>query len=720
MNTKYLLLTLLLILNTICAQNKWEQIGPSGGDIQNIYTANNGDIYIASRNSGLYRFKTNGTSWENLTKEFTSNIISIAVSSLGYLYIGAQTGNLLSPIELLRSIDSGKTWDQLNINGIQVIYDERDGNLLTNYYGYLLRFNESSLKVDTLLKVNDGNIQAISKFNNIIIIGCSYGCYKSIDNGNNWKQINNGLVSFAGKEGIDEIEKIICTKEGVFYELGSAVYKSTDYGETWARLNPGFSKDDIALDSSGILYGIDFHGSSGYSPKIQKMEEDKPGIWTDISSSGLPLEAVWHLNIDNNNNLIAGLAYSGIYKYNFSTNSWNESNSGLYGRTIWPLFVTPKGTLLAAEYHNHDLFRSIDKGLTWDKIIINDQYNYILDYANNSKGEIFMSVYPAGLYKSTDDGVSWTGPLFTNYAGSTAPIGIDSKNQIYYGGTRDLMKSTDEGMSWKSVYNHNWLRDLFIDYNDNIYSCYESNFTSGAFNPGIMKSEDGGNSWVVANEGLKTKNVYYIIGDTKGNLFAYDYSSSDDMRGISKSTDDGYAWNQVASKYTLTGFAINSKGYVFASAGYDGMIYSDDEGANWKSLKEGLPFNLLAYSIAIDKEDNIYLGTIGRSAFRMKDFLPTDIEAWKNIIPTTFSLSQNYPNPFNPKTTIKYQIPENGQVTLKVYDILGREVAMLVNEHKNTGEYQVKFNASNFASGVYFYHLQAGTYSQSKKMILMR
>jgi len=97
-----------------------------------------------------------------------------------------------------------------------------------------------------------------------------------------------------------------------------------------------------------------------------------------------------------------------------------------------------------------------------------------------------------------------------------------------------------------------------------------------------------------------------------------------------------------------------------------------------------------------------------------------------NIVPTEFSLSQNYPNPFNPSTTINYSISRNSELnsvqktTLKIYDILGREVATLVNMEQSAGNYSVKFNASNLTSGVYFYKLQSGSYSQTKKMILMK
>ncbi len=97
----------------------------------------------------------------------------------------------------------------------------------------------------------------------------------------------------------------------------------------------------------------------------------------------------------------------------------------------------------------------------------------------------------------------------------------------------------------------------------------------------------------------------------------------------------------------------------------------------------------------------------------------TDIKE-NNFSVKTFNLYQNYPNPFNPSTTINYQIPKSSFVTLKIYDVLGREVANLVNNEKQAGQYNVTFNASKFSSGIYFYRLQAGDFISTKKMILMK
>ena len=100
--------------------------------------------------------------------------------------------------------------------------------------------------------------------------------------------------------------------------------------------------------------------------------------------------------------------------------------------------------------------------------------------------------------------------------------------------------------------------------------------------------------------------------------------------------------------------------------------------------------------------------------------LITSVSQIGSEIPERYVLSQNYPNPFNPTTTIRFEIPKQSLVTLKVYDITGREVGYLINEVKNAGVYMVGFNGNNLASGTYFYRIQAGDFVEVKKMVLLK
>jgi len=127
------------------------------------------------------------------------------------------------------------------------------------------------------------------------------------------------------------------------------------------------------------------------------------------------------------------------------------------------------------------------------------------------------------------------------------------------------------------------------------------------------------------------------------------------------------------------------------------------------------------YSGALD-EIRIYSRSLTDSVIQelYNSEKPVGIDNNNSIIPDAFILRQNYPNPFNPSTTIKYQIPELSFVILKVYDVLGNEIVILVNEEKSVGSYDVEFNGTELVSGIYFYRLQAGEFVATKKMVLLK
>ncbi len=146
--------------------------------------------------------------------------------------------------------------------------------------------------------------------------------------------------------------------------------------------------------------------------------------------------------------------------------------------------------------------------------------------------------------------------------------------------------------------------------------------------------------------------------------------------------------------------------------------------AGWQSIGfvegNGTSSNPHAYTFA---DDNLSAGSY---SYRLKQVDNDGSSKYINLAesftiqPGTYSLSQNYPNPFNPTTMIKYSVPEKNQVTIKIYNVLGSQVATLVNEVKPAGSYEVSFNASNLSSGVYYYTISAGKFTSTKKMILMK
>ena len=123
--------------------------------------------------------------------------------------------------------------------------------------------------------------------------------------------------------------------------------------------------------------------------------------------------------------------------------------------------------------------------------------------------------------------------------------------------------------------------------------------------------------------------------------------------------------------------------------------------------------------MAMLPEGYIYLGTDSGKIYRSVDVM-TSVNAKDNILPSTIRLQQNYPNPFNPSTTIAYSVPQKSFVTLKVYDILGKEITTLVNSDKSPGNYQVEFHGDNLSNGIYIYEMQLGKMLLTRKMILLK
>ncbi|MFA6542060.1 MAG: T9SS type A sorting domain-containing protein, partial [Bacteroidota bacterium] len=158
----------------------------------------------------------------------------------------------------------------------------------------------------------------------------------------------------------------------------------------------------------------------------------------------------------------------------------------------------------------------------------------------------------------------------------------------------------------------------------------------------------------------------------------------------------GYAFTNAAGKYSIGGLAPGQYSVFVDNLGFNESSVSN---VTIGYTPEGDPMTATAdFSIS--------------SVLRVESDAPIEVQ--------DFTLDQNYPNPFNPSTTISYAIPQPAQVTLKVYNIVGQEVATLVNGYQTSGRYDVTFNASRMASGVYFYRLQTGSFSNIKKMVLLK
>ncbi|MBK8984199.1 MAG: T9SS type A sorting domain-containing protein [Ignavibacteria bacterium] len=187
------------------------------------------------------------------------------------------------------------------------------------------------------------------------------------------------------------------------------------------------------------------------------------------------------------------------------------------------------------------------------------------------------------------------------------------------------------------------------------------------------------------------------------------------------STDAGANYATVTSPGTSGNInSLEGNGTDWWATRTGNTVYrSTNGGTNWTTAYTltGAAFNDMDFTLSNGCPVGWAVGSAGSVAKMSNTVGITNIGG---EIPSEYSLNQNYPNPFNPETNINFSIPKSGLVTLKIYDISGKEVSTLVNEVKNAGSYIVGFNASNLPSGAYFYRIQTDGFADTKKMMLIK
>jgi hypothetical protein len=295
----------------------------------------------------------------------------------------------------------------------------------------------------------------------------------------------------------------------------------------------------------------------------------------------------------------------------------------------------------------------------------------------------------------------------------------DGVDPVVYLGLCGLQRSDDLGRTWAPVEGDSGLwypkfKLLSLDRSSN----------------GTILATSSPNSLVRYTQKGKTKKTVFVLngwrditdaialGDTIL-LGVAAWNDPPDDRGIHRSTDGGQSWVHVFNgcDVHVLEWSKPPEDAVFA-AGTDGIFCSTDYGATWLVFNTGMSTRLVSDIQATSSPDTIIAATTDQGIFKLWQFL---LEIKENLRPPShFALEQNYPNPFNPATDIRFQIADVRSVRLAVYDLLGREVAVLVNERKAPGSYDIKFDAAGLASGVYVYRLMAKDFVQSRKMLVMK
>jgi len=195
-----------------------------------------------------------------------------------------------------------------------------------------------------------------------------------------------------------------------------------------------------------------------------------------------------------------------------------------------------------------------------------------------------------------------------------------------------------------------------------------------------------------------------------------------DTRGIViRSTNGGNLFHDVQTNNTKPlrniFFHDTESGHVVGDSGV--ILFTTNAGDNWTFQNSGTLSNIRGIWF-INRDTGFAVGDNGVILKTYNRGVMVGVNNFSEVIPDKFNLHQNFPNPFNPATEIQFDLPEAAFVTLKVYDITGKEVAELLSERRETGHYSIMFNASKLSSGVYYFKLEAGTFSSVKKMIVLK
>ncbi len=704
-------LLILLIPAFALSQNFWERTEPYSYGLNQIVFGG-GDTVYGSLNSGFTRSTNGGTTWTtplvvNFVREF-------AVAPNGYIFV-AQNQNALS-----RSTNRGNSFTQSSTG----ITDASCSSVMTTAAGTVITSTRSGIfrstdhganwtKVAAAAQLGeDTNVVALRRHNNILYAVSTMPtnnpewsvAYRSTDDGVTWTKGTNKL------NGVTLYNLVIRPNGHLFARSNRGVYHSTDQGNSWSAF--AFTDvyvDDVSFDSTGNVYSLIDQSDSSY---LLYRSTNNGSTWQPIA---VPYTDFSRITFGKNGTIF--LSQDQTYRSTDNGATWKALPVLFPNTTIFTespkkeLFVTAGGSAYQI------LYRSSDFGVTWKPMVTGvTGVPAVGFYADTIL--VADNFYNAKIFRSTDNGVSFKQITGTSViTGNINAIIGTSYQSIIAGTSSGIFRSVNHGKVWTKVSNTpaTFLKQLS---NGTMYA-YRVFFGSP-----VMRSTDSGSTWVELKTGMGNTIVHSLAFGPNGDIF----SGTD--AGLFRSTDQGNNWVRIDTQSTgkPNGIyvTVNADGKLHfggAKSGTNSTVYqSTNNGATWTSLANNNISSIdnQASIRSLFTASNGYLFAGTSSGLFRSLAKTTSVDRVAAPGPESFALRHNYPNPFNPVTVIPFSIESQGKVRLTVFDVTGKEVAVLVNEELTAGTYQTTFDARFLSSGVYFYRLTAGRVSQTKRMVLMK
>jgi len=513
------------------------------------------------------------------------------------------------------------------------------------------------------------------------------GPIDSIDEAYSIAVDNSGNVYVTGRSG----------GIGITKDYATIKYNSSGVQQWVARYNgPGNGRDDaysIAVDNSGNSYVTGFSTGLGTSYDYATIKYNSAGtqIWVArYNGPGNGNDFAYSIVVDNSGNVyVTGGSLGNVTSYlEYATVKYNSA-----GVQLW-----------VGRYSSTSNFGAVAKSIALD-----DQGNVYVtgfSYASGSDYDFATVKYnPVGAQQWA---VRYNGTgNYTDYANS---IAVDGTGNVYITGESSAsglgsadyttIKYNSSGIQqWISRLSEGSGQSIAVNDSGNVYvtgTFYGD--TGNVLDYGTIKYNSNG------------EQLWFVSYNGPGNIGDYGKSLALDKSGNVYVTGSTYVFGTSGSSNNYATIKYNSQGIQQWAAVYDGPgNYYDG-----------------ATSIAVDSSGYVYVTGYstgigaGYDYATIKYSQSTGIAQTSSEIPDQYSLSQNYPNPFNPSTNLEFGISDLGFVSLKVYDILGKEIITLVNEKLNPGNYKVEFDGRGLTSGVYFYRLTIGEFTDTKRMMLVK
>ncbi len=680
------------------AQWFWQNPLPQGNFLSDILFVDSINGYAAGTFGTILKSTDGGNNWVNITTDIEDSFKKLTFASI-------QNGwamNLYNS-SLNRTTDAGITWENIGeitnsyLNDFEMINDSigyacgPDSKIFkTTNGGLSWSLNETPFYISGLYSIDFIN-QNVG-----FCGGSSTYLLKTTDGGNNWVEYSLPIGPFDSNINFLEFKNATFGYIGGYEEDHGLILITTDGGNSWLRR--------ILGNSIYQLYFEDIN--KGWA-------RTGDGIVYYTTDSGLN----WNQLFDN----------CVVFNFFSENNSWaiKNLNNIFYSDNGWQTFETQIKSITHQLLEdisindsdkvficgNQNILGTIDRGKSWN-ILYNNLNKYFSSLTIKDETEIWAVGNDGMITFSLDNGLNWNEVQLSSswledicFINSSKGFAVGTK---YWSGR--IFKTNDGGISWDSLSNtpQAEIFEKIIFSNDSIGWINS--------NTGIYKSENSGENWTLIKPGryhtleifgnsIWTSSANYIIfsnnfGLTWNNIQVYDFQ------------------NNIVRTIQSISFIDENKGWICID---DGRIYkTNDGGFTW--TEDSRLAGIGIYDIKfLNAELGWGVGS-GGSIIHHNRSVNAINENLQEKAPNGYTLQQNYPNPFNPSTSIQYAISSTQFVTLKVYDLLGREVATLVKEEKTAGSYNVEFRMQNLelSSGIYFYKLQAGEFVESKKMILLK